>query len=353
MHEHAEDEVRAAGAVPLGQAGRRGPLREGDRVQITDPKGRKHTVMLVAGATFQTARGSLRFDDVIGRADGQVVTTPEGRQFQVIRPLLSDYVMSMPRGPAIVYPKDAGAIVARGDVFPGAFVVEAGAGSGALTLSLLQAVGEGGRVLSVERRAEFAAIARDNVDLWFGRHHPAWELRIGELADALADLPAGGVDRVVLDMLAPWRDVPAVARVLAPGGVLTCYVTTVSQLSRLVDAVRAADCFADPLAWEQVERGWHVEGLAVRPEHRMVAHTGFLITCRRLAPGVMPLERARRAAKASDGRPGMWDDVGEWEAETPGPNARKLRRVRRDLGARADRWVRERTSGPGDPASTP
>lgn len=343
----------------LGQASRRGPLREGDRVQITDPKGRKHTVVLVAGATFQSARGSLRFDDVIGRPDGQVVTTPEGRQFQVIRPLLADYVMSMPRGPAIVYPKDAGAIVARGDIFPGAFVVEAGAGSGALTLSLLQAVGAGGRLLSVERRAEFAAIARDNVDLWFGAHHPAWELRVGELADALAGLDAGCVERVVLDMLAPWREVGAVARALAPGGVLTCYVTTASQLSRVVDAVRAASCFAHPLAWELVERGWHVEGLAVRPEHRMVGHTGFLVTWRRLAPGVAPPRRARRAAKASDGQPGTWDAVGDWEAETPGPNARKLRRVRRDLGARAERWVRERTAAQDSatrgerPASTP
>lgn len=332
----------------LGQAAHRGPLREGDRVQVRDPKGRLHTIVLVRGGRFQTNRGTLAHDDLIGLPDGQVVRTPEGRQFQVLRPLLCDYVMSMPRGAAVVYPKDAGTIIQMGDIFPGATVVEAGVGSGALTLSLLDAVGEGGHLLSVERRADFADIAAANVDLWFGRRHPAWQLRVGDLARALEDLDPGSVDRVVLDMLAPWENIAQVARALVPGGVLTCYIATVTQMSRLVEDLRASGRFTEPLAWETLQREWHLEGLAVRPEHRMVAHTGFLLTARRLADGVSPQEPDRRHSKVSDGLEGMWDQEGSWSDEAVGartPSEKKVRRVRRDVRTRADHWVQRDQEG--------
>lgn len=323
----------------LGQDARRGPLREGDRVQIRDPKGRLHTIVLQAGGRFQTNRGTLLHDEVIGRPDGQVILTPEGKQFQILRPLLSDYVMSMPRGAAVVYPKDAGTIVQMGDIFPGARVVEAGVGSGALAMSLLSAVGENGHLISVERREEFAEIARGNVDLWFGRAHPAWDLRVGDAADVLASLEAGSVDRVVLDMLAPWENLEAVAHALTPGGVLLCYIATVTQMSRLVEDLRSSGDFTDPIAWETLQREWHLDGLAVRPEHRMVAHTGFLLTARRLAPGVDPQERDVRPAKSAEGLDGMWDNEDGWSDEAVGarvPSDKKLRKVRRDLKAKVD-----------------
>ncbi|MGO3796048.1 MAG: tRNA (adenine-N1)-methyltransferase [Pauljensenia sp.] len=342
-----DPDIATTGAAPLGQASHRGLLHEGDRVQVRDPKGRLHTIVLVAGGRFQTNRGTLAHDDLIGLPDGQVVRTPEGREFQVLRPLLSDYVMSMPRGAAVVYPKDAGTIVQMGDIFPGATVVEAGVGSGALSLSLLDAVGEGGHLLSVERRADFADIAAANVDLWFGRRHPAWELRVGDVADALDDLPGGSVDRVVLDMLAPWENIGHVSRALVPGGVLTCYIATVTQMSRLVEDLRSSGCFTEPTAWETLQREWHLEGLAVRPEHRMVAHTGFLLTARRLAPGVSPQGVDRRPAKASDGLAGMWDEESSWSDEAVGTRTssdKKVRRVRRDVQARAAHWVGEDTT---------
>ena len=194
-------------ATNFGQPTRRGPLTEGDRVQVRDPKGRFHQVILVRGGRFQSNRGGFNHNDVIGRPDGQVIVTEEGRQFQILRPLQVDYVMSMPRGAAVVYPKDAGVITHMGDIFPGATVVEAGAGSGALSMALLDAVGPQGRLISVERRQDFADIAAANVDLWFGRRHPAWDLHVGDVDEVLWSAEEGSVDRVVLDMLAPWENI--------------------------------------------------------------------------------------------------------------------------------------------------
>lgn len=279
-------------------ARRSGPFRVGDQVQLTDPKGRHHTFVLVSGKEFHTHRGSFPHDALIGAPEGSVVTTSGGTPYLALRPLLADYVLSMPRGAAVVYPKDAGQIVTMADIFPGAMVVEAGVGSGALTCSLLRAVGPAGRLHSFERRAEFAEIARENVARFFGDCPPHWRLTVGDVATAL---DATGVDRVVLDMLAPWDTVPAVAAALVPGGVVCCYVATTTQLSRTVEALRDHGGFAEPAAWESLVRGWHVEGLAVRPEHRMVGHTGFLVTARRLAPGVIAPPRRRRPAKGAAG----------------------------------------------------
>ena len=282
--------------TPTGAEHRRGPFKPGDQVQLTDAKGRMSTITLQPGKQYHTHKGSFDHDELIGSPEGVVVKTSGGNEYLALRPLLSDFVLSMPRGAAVVYPKDAGQIVQMADIFPGARVVEAGVGSGALTCSLLRAVGDSGSVHSYERREEFAEIAAKNVRSFFGGEHPAWELTIGDLAEKLADEE---VDRVVLDMLAPWDCVDAVAKALVPGGVIVCYVATTTQLSRTVETLRAHGAFTEPQPWESMVRGWHVEGLAVRPDHRMIGHTGFLVTARRLADGVTPPVRRRRPSKGA------------------------------------------------------
>jgi tRNA (adenine57-N1/adenine58-N1)-methyltransferase catalytic subunit len=212
-------------------------------------------------------------------------------------------------------------------VFPGARVLEAGAGSGALSCWLLRAVGEQGTLVSFERRPDFAAIAQRNVEQFFGGLPPAWQLIIGEFGHPAEDHGLADFDRVVLDMLAPWECLDAVAQLLAPGGLVCCYVATTTQLSRVVEALRAHGGFDEPSAWESMVRGWHAEGLAVRPQHRMVGHTGFLITARRLAPGVIPPPRRRRPQSQNQGRGDL--------AETSFPSQRA------DSGERGD------SQGPG------
>ena len=262
-----------------------------------------------------------------------MVVSSGGTAYVALRPLLADYTLSMTRGAAVVYPKDAGQILALADIFAGARVVEAGAGSGALSCWLLRAVGEAGLLVSYERRADFAEIARQNVERYFGGPHPSWRLVTGELpANGAAGSPpelsdfqhgssnrdtsnhgssnhgaynreaAGedaGFDRVVLDMLAPWEYASTAAMSLRGGGLICCYVATTTQLSRTVEALRAQGSFDEPAAWESLLRGWHVDGLAVRPEHRMIGHTGFLVTARRLADGVTPPPRRRRPSKGA------------------------------------------------------
>ncbi len=283
---------------------RQGPLMPGEPVQLTDLKGRSHLITLRVGASFHTHRGTLNHDDVIGGPDGNVVKSSGGTPYVVVRPRLADFTLAMKRGAAVVYPKDAAQIVAFADVFPGARVLEAGAGSGALSCWLLRAVGDQGTLTSFERRPDFAEIARRNVEQFFGGPPPAWQLVVGDFGASGPDAgdPDAGLadfDRVILDMLAPWDCVDAVAWALAPGGLVCCYVATTTQLSRTVEALRGQGGFDEPAAWESLTRGWHVEGLAVRPDHRMVGHTGFLVTARRLAPGVVPPPRRRRPAKGA------------------------------------------------------
>jgi tRNA (adenine57-N1/adenine58-N1)-methyltransferase len=273
-----------------------GPFRAGDQVQLTDPKGRVNTITLRQGALFHSHKGSIAHDEIIGRSEGFVLRTSGGTDYLAFRPLLADYALRMPRGAAVVYPKDAAQIVTMADVFPGARVVEAGAGSGALTCWLLRAVGEDGLVSSYERRPDFADVARANVERFYGGPHPAWRLTVGDLADSLTD---ADVDRVVLDMLAPWECVDPVSKALVPGGLVCAYVATTTQLSSVVEALREHGAFAEPYAFETLVRSWHVEGRAVRPDHRMVGHTGFLVTARRLADGVRPPARRRRPAKGA------------------------------------------------------
>ena len=292
---------------PTGATHRRGPLRIGDRVQLTDPKGRLHTVTLAGGKEFHTHKGAIAHDELIGSDEGIVVRSTGGVAYLALRPLYADFVLSMPRGAAVVYPKDAGQIVTMADIYPGARVVEAGVGSGALTCALLRAVGDAGSVRSYERREDFAAIATTNVEMFFGGPHPAWHLSVGDLQDELPTLGPATVDRVVLDMLAPWECLDAVAGALLPGGVLIAYVATTTQMSRTVEDLRAHGNFTEPEAWESMVRGWHVEGLAVRPDHRMIGHTGFLVRSRRLADGVSPPVRRRRPAKAASDTPEVAD----------------------------------------------
>lgn len=269
-----------------------GPFLVGDRVQLTDAKGRHYTMLLSPGGEFHTHRGAIAHDDVIGAPEGSVVTSTNGDPFLVLRPLLIDYVLSMPRGAQVIYPKDAAQIVHEGDIFPGATVLEAGAGSGALTCSLLRAVGPTGRVISYEVRDDHAVHAARNVDTFFGQRPDNWDLVIADLADY--DGPQA--DRVVLDMLSPWDVLGTVAKALVPGGVLMVYVATVTQLSRIVEALREQQCWTEPRSWETLQRGWDVVGLAVRPQHNMRGHTAFLVSARRLAPGTVtptPLRRKK------------------------------------------------------------
>ena len=265
-------------------------LQPGDLIQLTDPKGRKHLLTLREGGVFHTHRGALAHDDIIGGPDGNVVKSAGGTPYVVFKPLLADYTLAMKRGAAVVYPKDAAQIVAQADIFPGAKVLEAGAGSGALSAWLIRAIGPDGELVSYERRADFAEIALRNVTEFFGSAPATWKL----IAEDLKPTEESYFDRVVLDMLAPWDYADAAATALVPGGLACCYVATTTQLSRTVETFREHGAFDEPSSWESMVRGWHVEGLAVRPEHRMVGHTGFLMTARRLAPGVTPAPRRRR-----------------------------------------------------------
>ncbi|AZZ82222.1 SAM-dependent methyltransferase [Gordonia alkanivorans] len=271
-----------------------GPFAVGDRVQLTDAKGRKFTVLLEEGKQFHTHRGAISHDDLIGSPEGSVVSATSGTQYLALRPLLVDYVLSMPRGAQVIYPKDAAQIVLEGDIFPGARVLEAGAGSGALTCSLLRAVGTEGEVNSCEIREDHAEHAIRNVETFFGGRPDNWNIVVDDLANVDQD---ERFDRVVLDMLAPWEPLDVVRTVLRPGGVLTIYVATVTQLSRVIEALREQECWTEPRAWETLLREWSAVGLAVRPEHKMQGHTAFLITARRLADGTTTLRPQRRPTK--------------------------------------------------------
>jgi tRNA (adenine57-N1/adenine58-N1)-methyltransferase len=275
-----------------------GFFKAGDRIQLTDPKGKLYSFTITPGKEWHTHKGWITHDDLIGIHEGSVVSTTAGLKFTAFIPLLADYVLSMPRGATIVYPKDAAMIVGVADIYPGARVLEAGVGSGALTLSLLRAVGENGSVHSVERRQDFADNARANIENYFGNSPKNWKLDVGSVQEQnLGET----YDRVILDMLAPWECVAMAAEVLRPGGVFLAYVATTTQLSATAEALKADGHFTEPESSETIVRGWHHEGLAVRPQQRMIGHTGFLIQSRRMAPGVEVLARRRRPAKGAYG----------------------------------------------------
>jgi tRNA (adenine57-N1/adenine58-N1)-methyltransferase len=273
-------------------------------------------------------------DDIIGKPEGSVILNQFGVEYLAFRPLLSDFVLSMPRGAAIIYPKDSAQIVTMGDIFPGARVVEAGVGSGGLSMYLLRAIGPEGKLDSFERRQEFADIARANVATNLGVVPDTWDIHIGDLQDQLPlKKEAASVDRIVLDMLAPWECIEECAAALVPGGLIIGYVATVTQLSRFTEGLRDSGHFNEPEAWESMVRGWHLQGLAVRPEHRMIGHTGFLVTARRLAPGtIVPNFKTRQKPDFAD------EDIAVWNPDHMGERKvsdKKLRKTIRSAEAAA------------------
>jgi tRNA (adenine57-N1/adenine58-N1)-methyltransferase len=313
----------------------RGFFKIGDRVQLTGPKGRLNTITLEKGGAFGTHRGELKHDDIIGKPEGSVISNQNGIEYLALRPLLTDFVLSMPRGANIIYPKDSALIVTMGDIFPGAKVIEAGVGSGGLSMYLLRAIGESGTLDSFERRSEFAEIAKANVVTQLGYEPKNWNIHLGDLQMQLPKVVAATeADRVVLDMLAPWECVEETAEALIPGGLVIGYVATVTQLSRFTEALRNSGHFAEPEAFETLFRTWHLQGLAVRPDHRMIGHTGFLVTARRLAPGtVLPKFKGKQKPEFSD------EDISAWNPDHMGErtvSAKKLRKSIRNANSAAE-----------------
>lgn len=269
-------------------------LQDGDRVQLTDEKGKLYSFYLKAGAQWHSHKGWVNHNSIIGLTEGSVVLSSNGTKYQVMRQLLNDYILSMPRGATIVYPKDSALIVGYADIFPGAKVLEAGAGSGALSISLLRAIGKEGKLVSVEARGDFLDVARDNVSKYFGEIPENWQTHLSQVQDLEVE---NEFDRVIYDMLAPWDALAIAAKALKPGGVICCYVATTTQLSRTAEAIKESDLFSEPESFESLIRYWHHEGLAVRPQHSMNAHTGFLLLSRKMAEP--PIRRRRRPAKGA------------------------------------------------------
>ncbi|MFT5222793.1 MAG: tRNA (adenine57-N1/adenine58-N1)-methyltransferase [Glaciecola sp.] len=257
------------------------PLAEGELVMFTDRKQRRYLLTLVAGKQWHSHAGSLDFDDIIGRPEGCAARTNKNMEITALRPTLEDFALKMKRGAQVVYPKDQAMITSLADIRPGCTVVEAGAGSGALTMTLLDAVGPAGKVISFERREDHLDIARENVERWYGKMPDNWELRFGDLATSLPDVPC---HRIVLDMLEPWLMVEGATAALAPGGILLAYMPTVTQVMRFSETIDESPAFGPAKTSETLVRGWDVNGLAVRPAHRMVAHTAFLTVARRVVP---------------------------------------------------------------------
>lgn len=301
-----EPRSQQAGAVLPGTDA---PLAAGELVVLVDRKRRRYLVTLEPGQEWHSHAGVVTHDELIGSTEGTAVRTTKGMEVIVLRPTREEYVLKMKRGAQVVYTKDQAMIVAAADVRPGATVVEAGAGSGALTLALLAAVGPAGRVISVELREDHLAHARRNVARFLGAEPDNWEVHLGDVVDVLADIRA---HRVVLDLLEPWRVVGAAAAAVPPGGIVCAYTPTVPQVMRLTDACWEDGRYHDVRTTETLVRGWDVDGLAVRPAHRMVAHTAFLTTARRVPArdegGPPPPRR-----KANTGPTIVWGDADEPE----------------------------------------
>ena len=255
------------------------PFVAGDRVLLVDAKRRRHLVTLAEGGQFHSHAGVLDHDALLGQDEGVTVRTSLGSRLVAVRPTLAEYVLKMPRGAQVIYPKDLGPILMLADVFPGAHVLESGVGSGALTATLLRAVGPSGHVTGYELREEFADRARRNVDGFLG---PGQPLQV-EVRDVYDGIEVAELDRVLLDLPEPWRAVKHAEASLRPGGILLAYLPTIGQVARLREEL-ASSSFGMAETVEILQRGWHVDGQSVRPDHRMVAHTGFLTHARLLSP---------------------------------------------------------------------
>ncbi|HEV2369415.1 MAG TPA: tRNA (adenine-N1)-methyltransferase [Acidimicrobiales bacterium] len=250
------------------------PFREGERVLLLDRKGRRYLITLAAGSSFHSHAGWFGHDDLIGAEEGTEVRSTAGARYVAVRPTLSDFVLKMPRGAQVIYPKDLGQILVLADVFPGARVLEAGVGSGALSMTLLRA---GAEVYGYEVREDFAARARANVESFLGTDS-ARRFHVAD-KDVYEGIAESGLDRIVLDLPEPWRVVPHAGGALRPGGLLVSYVPTISQAAQLRETLDGAP-FVQSETLEVLLRTWHVEGRSVRPDHRMVAHTGFITHAR-------------------------------------------------------------------------
>ena len=253
---------------------------EGDPALLIDSKGRHFLLKLEPGRTFQFHNGTVPHDELIGADDGSWVTSSGNARLLLLRPRLADFILKMKRGPQVVYPKDLGPILVYADIGPGMTVLEAGTGSGALTLGLARAVGPSGRVVTVEQRDDHQAHALKTLQRWFGDVPDNVDMRIGDVATLVAELEP---ERIVLDLPEPWHTLEAAARHQPHGGVLCSYLPTVPQVQTLVEAARDAGVFAEIEVKEFLVRDWNVEGLSVRPGHSMVGHTGFLIFMRKVA----------------------------------------------------------------------
>jgi tRNA (adenine57-N1/adenine58-N1)-methyltransferase catalytic subunit len=256
------------------------PFAAGDQVLLIDAKKRRYLITLSPGAEFHTHAGVIAHDELVGLPEGSTFRSTRGASMLAIRPTLADFVLKMPRGAQVIYPKDLGPILVLADLFPGARVLETGIGSGALTMTLLRAIGPTGHVTGYEIRGDFADRARRNIEGFLG---PDLPLDI-EVRDAYEGIDAQDLDRVLLDLPEPWRTVKHAEAALRPGGILLAYLPTIGQVARLREEL-ASSAFGMTETLEVLQRHWHVDGQSVRPDHRMVAHTGFLTHTRLLVPG--------------------------------------------------------------------
>ncbi len=267
---------------------RKGPLRDSETVVFIDRKDREYLVRLERSRAISIRGGAISAADLISKDEGTVVRSSLNEAFLVLRPTLPQLIPNLPRQAQVIYPKDLGPIMIWADLFSGARVIEAGVGAGALTLALLRVIGTAGHLFSYELREDFADMARKNVAAYLGSA-PQWTLKVADVATVAET----DIDRMILDLPEPWKAIEIAWKALRPGGVLLCYLPTVLQVKSLVDGLRDDKRFACIETMETLMRFWHIKGLSARPQHRMVAHTGFLVTARRLAEGQQDISRGR------------------------------------------------------------
>jgi tRNA (adenine57-N1/adenine58-N1)-methyltransferase len=257
------------------------PFQDGEQILLIDTRGKRHLIFLRKSETFHSDRGWVPHDAIIGHPEGSWVRSSMGLRYVAMRPTLAEYVLEMPRGAQVIYPKDLAVILFWADIFPGCRVLEAGMGSGALTLALLRAVGPEGRVITFEQRDEFARRALANIHMRMGEVTNL-TVRLRPVEDGL--LEEEPVDRVVFDLPEPWRLTAELPKVLRPGGIFLSYVPTIIQAHQTSEALRRDRQWALVETFETLFRPWNIEGQSVRPFHRMVAHTGFITVARRVVP---------------------------------------------------------------------
>lgn len=261
------------------------PLHLGETVLLIDDKGKRFLVKLSEGGRFEYHRGILTHGDIMAAPEGSVMTSTGGGRLTVIRPRLADFILKMPRGAQVVYPKDIGPILMWADIGPGQTVLEAGTGSGALTIALTRAVGPTGRVVTVERRDDHSVTAVKSITRWFGEIPSHLEMRSGEVEDAIAEVAP---DRLVLDLPEPWHAAEIAGSSMPSGGILCAYIPTIPQVQHLVETLREAGCWIEIEISEHLYRTWNVSGRSVRPDHQMVGHTGFLVIARKVVGETRP-----------------------------------------------------------------